>query len=108
MAAEENVQQLFKGPVFALVIGVSEYLFGSKGKDVPRIKRINDLEFAAKDAADFAELMKSEIGVPSTVYPLIANDATARNIREKFAQLKRECDAADPKPLIFIFFSGHG
>jgi uncharacterized caspase-like protein len=83
---------------WALVIGVSQ--FGDN-----RVPRLN---YPAKDAQDFAELLKSpEVGgfPPENVRVLLNGDATTRQIKAGLNWLAR---SAAPDDLVVVFVSSHG
>jgi uncharacterized caspase-like protein len=83
---------------WALVIGVSQ--FGDK-----RVPRLN---YPAKDAQDFAELLKSpEVGrfPADNVRVLLNGEATTRQIKAGLNWLAR---SAAPDDLVVVFISSHG
>jgi Caspase domain len=109
MATEAQPESFFDEPTVALVIGISQYQNKSAEGDEAKKKIIPNLKYGAKDAKDFADFLKSKVAHEESVYTLLNEEATARNIRESFSKLKRECKYAEPKrPLVLIFFSGHG
>ncbi len=83
--------------ILALVIGISDY------------KYLNDLQFAHKDAEDFAEFLTSKDGLnlpKSDVRVYINDEATQSKILyDGFQWLDDELNKGDEA---FIFFSGHG
>lgn len=83
---------------WALVIGISQ--FGDK-----RVPRLN---YSAKDAQDFAELLKSpDVGrfPADNVRVLLNGDATTRQIKAALNWLAR---SAVPDDLVVVFISSHG
>jgi hypothetical protein len=83
---------------WALVIGISQFT----DKRVPR------LNYPAKDAQDFADLLKSaDVGrFPSQNVKVLLNaDATTRQIKAAFNWLAR---SAGPDDLVVVFISSHG
>jgi Caspase domain len=83
---------------WALVIGISQFT----DKRVPR------LNYPAKDAQDFADLLKSpEVGrfPAQNVKVLVNGDATTRQIKAAFNWLAR---SAGPDDLVVVFISSHG
>src|SRR5260370_22516182 len=89
------------GPVrekWALVIGISKF----SGKGVPR------LNYPAKDAQDFASLLKNpKVGrfKPENVKVLLDAQATTREIKAGLNWLARSAQSDD---LVVVFLSSHG
>ncbi|MFN0166439.1 MAG: caspase domain-containing protein [Bryobacteraceae bacterium] len=86
------------GQKWALAIGINEFVH----------PRINPLNFAAKDATDFAKvLLDSKIGrFPSAnVKVLLNQQATTRQIKSELNWLAR---SARPEDLAVLFLSSHG
>jgi len=85
------------------VVGVSEY----------KHSKINDLEFARRDAEQFARLLGCASNVKvDTIIKLLDEDATVANMDMALKYLK-SCidDTTGRKPksdYIVLFFSGHG
>ncbi|MFN7832737.1 MAG: caspase domain-containing protein, partial [Bacteroidota bacterium] len=87
----------------ALVVGVSDY----------KHSKINDLEFARRDAEQFARLLGCASNVKvDTIIKLLDEDATVANMDMALKFLKSCIDdttGRKPKPdYIVLFFSGHG
>jgi tetratricopeptide (TPR) repeat protein len=84
------------GTRHALAVGISQYQDNS----------IPNLKFAAQDAQDFSRLLIDEGRFPETqVHVLTDGDASLRNIRRAFTDLRRN---TEPDDLIAIYFAGHG
>jgi uncharacterized protein YgiM (DUF1202 family) len=83
------------GKIWAVVIGISRY------------KTVRSLRYADRDAADFAEYLRSQVGVPKeNVLILVNNDATLMNLKRTLGtELKRK---ANLKDTVIIFYAGHG
>ena len=111
-------EEEFEIPTFvrrkhALVVGVSNFRdFSAENAslregEAPYVK-IQDLEYAAKDAEDFASaLLDPEIGRFSEERVQILTDAdvTVENVRRAMSRIEREADEED---LVVLFFSSHG
>ena len=87
-----------KGDLYVLAIGISEY----ENPSVPR------LQFADKDAAELAEVLKKQQGVyfrevHTTVLP--NSKATKSEIEEALTRLKESGGANDTR---ILYLSGHG
>ena len=109
MSPAEYSEDFFKGPACALVIGISEYKHGRPlGDAALQPLQFRNLKFAAKDARDFADFLKRNGVIPSCVHELFNEEATLRNIKTEFDKLRRECKAVSIKPMVFMYFSGHG
>lgn len=109
MSPPEYSEDFFKGPALALVIGINKYKYCAPSGQPPDSKQFTELKCAAQDADGFAEFLKRYIVQPGCVNSLINEQATFRNMRTEFGKLRDVC-ASTPgkKPLVFIFFSGHG
>lgn len=110
MSPEDTKQDFFQGPASALVIGISEYLNGVLPGQNLKPNQVTTLRCAAQDAKDFAVFLENHGVSPDCIHTLIDKQATLRNIRTGFAKLRDACDAEEEerKPLVFVFFSGHG
>ncbi len=90
------------GPVhekWALVVGISKF-------QDPRLHRLN---FASKDAKDFAAmLLDPNVGrfQASHVHSLAEGEVTTRQLKEELNWLARS--ASDPNDLVVVFLSSHG
>lgn len=98
---------------FALVVGVSEFRnFDAQNKmlkanDAP-FQRIKDLEFAAKDAREFADaLIEPGKGrfQADRVKVLLNREVTADQVRRAVATIEQEVAEDD---LVVLYFSSHG
>ncbi len=86
------------GDKHALVVGISEYKYGS----------IDELRYADEDAEDFYQFLTGDEyeGFEEENVTLLTNEkATTQRIREGLSNLITE---ANPGDLVIIFFSGHG
>ena len=84
---------------FALVVGIGKFKY-----------RVNPLQFAAKDALDFAQVLRDPaIGryIDSDTYVRVLTDeqATVENIRRAMDYLEK---ATEPSDLVTVFVSTHG
>jgi tetratricopeptide (TPR) repeat protein/uncharacterized caspase-like protein len=89
-----------RGRLWALVVGVSRY---------KNLKPEDQLEFAHRDAQDFAAFLSSPVGggFPSSQLTLLINEAaTLSAVRSALGTtLPRSVEADD---MVVIFFAGHG
>ncbi len=98
---------------FALVVGVSHFKdFDAENKALkagqPAFQRIPDLQYAAKDAKDFADaLLSPKTGrfVGDRVDVLLDKDVTADRVRRALAKIEQDANEDD---LIVLYFSSHG
>ncbi len=98
---------------YALIVGVSHFkdfsaLNATLGPTEARYTRINSLEFAAKDAADFAQVLEDVNAgrfQPDRVTRLLNDDATIANFRREISRLERQVEEED---LVVLFISSHG
>jgi hypothetical protein len=97
----------------ALIVGVSHFkdftaLNAKMEPTAPRYAKINSLEYAAKDAADFAQVLEDP-GYgrfqAARVTRLLNADATIANFRREISRLEREVEEED---LVVLFISSHG
>ena len=80
--------------VYAIVVGISDYT------------SLQDLQFAHKDAALFADYLKNDCGVPENNIKLFLNEeATRLNVVDDLYNLNDKVKSDD---LIFMYFAGHG
>jgi hypothetical protein len=108
--AAEASAVFFQPPAVALVIGISNYLYGQDpdGKLLEE-QNFRNLKVAAKDANDFADFLTQHGFFPASVRRLINQDATAKRIKLEFRELAKSCRAnAAKEPLVIVYFSGHG
>ncbi|OGL18517.1 MAG: hypothetical protein A3K12_12585 [Candidatus Rokubacteria bacterium RIFCSPLOWO2_12_FULL_71_19] len=84
-----------RGKIHAVVIGISKY------------KGIRSLRFADRDAAAFADYLRTNVGVPQENITLLLNDqATLVKIKSVLGtDLKRK---AAPQDTVIIYYAGHG
>ena len=96
------------GRKIALLIGVSDYKYLPTYEEASRNDELADLQFAEKDARDFAELINnSEILGPGwEVHLLAGKQATEVAIGDKIDELF--AGALNEQDLIYFFFAGHG
>ena len=86
------------GNVYAVIVGISNYLEPA----------IDPLQFANRDAEEFALFLKSEAGgsVPKeNIQLLIDSSATTAAVYNAIYWLKKTCREND---LVYFYFSGHG
>ncbi len=91
-------KSITKGKIYALIIGISDY------KD----DGIKDLQFAHRDAEEFAEYLGSKAGgsVPATQIKLLTGEeATVANIYTAKKWLEESATKGD---MVFFYFAGHG
>ncbi|HJQ68142.1 MAG TPA: tetratricopeptide repeat protein [Blastocatellia bacterium] len=85
------------GKTWAIVVGVSKYA---------RLPGGQQLQFADRDAALFAEALKKSAVGAENVKLLVGADATVQQIKSAIGSwLARSASEADT---VYIFFSGHG
>jgi len=102
LAANPGTLGAASGPVhekWALVVGISK--FHDKG--------LGRLNFAGKDAEDFAALLLDPaVGRfdPANVHSLVEGEVTTRQLKQELNWLARS--ASDPNDLVVIFLSSHG
>jgi len=99
-----------KGPAYALVIGISEHEHGVKPKKglVLGDEEFPNLRLAHKDARDFADVLRHDVGLQDSCIDVLQNkDATLEAIRESLENLRVNCKKADD-PLVIVYFAGHG
>ena len=109
---DEPVSPLFfPQPAYALIVGISEYEHSQPADDksVLEPQNFRALNFAAKDAEDFAKFLTGNGFLPDNVTVLCNEDATTKNVKIAFKKLSDACKAPDSKePLVIVYFSGHG
>jgi hypothetical protein len=100
---------LFKGPHYALVIGISTYKLGQVPEKELSPKEFPNLKVARKDAEDFASFLEHNGFIEYNVRKLLDQDATLKAVKKELDDLRKRCRNADaPNPLVIIYFSGHG
>lgn len=107
MSSKQYSAGFFKGPAYALVIGISRY---EHGKDqLLEDQDFLNLKCAAQDAKDFAEFLKHNGCIPYNVQGLFDDQAKRETIIDELEKLKEYCRQRDAKnPLVILYFSGHG
>ncbi len=95
---EGQMELLFKPTLYVLAIGVSDYAH----------EDVNDLDYAAKDAQDFVQVIQQQEGLlyqKVSVKLLTEEKATDDNILDGFDWIQEETTQHD---VAMIFFAGHG
>ena len=108
MPDEEHSADFYKGPAYALVIGIREH---KHGKDTGELEESEfpNLKVADKDASDFADFLKDKGFIKFNVQRLINEEAKLASIKDEFETLRKNCKQSGTKdPLVIIYFSGHG
>src|SRR5262249_20332052 len=111
MPPVEYSDTFYEGPAFALVIGISEYLYPRLARENadPKELEFDDLKFANQDALDFADYLKKNGFIESNVVYLINKEATRAKIKGALENLNEFCDQSKPQiPLVIVYFAGHG
>jgi Flp pilus assembly protein TadD len=91
-------KSITKGKIYALIIGISDY------KD----DGIRNLQFAHRDAQEFADYLGSKAGgsvPPAQIKLLTGEEATVANIYTAKKWLEESTTKGD---LVFFYFAGHG
>jgi tetratricopeptide (TPR) repeat protein len=89
-------QDTGKGKIYALVVGISDY---------DQAPRVPNLLFASRDAAWFAEYLRSRRGGPADVTLLQDAQATTGAIRNYFLSIKQKARQNDT---VWLFVAAHG
>ena len=109
MGNEEHAPDSYKGPAYALVIGIKEYEHGRESGQVLQDHEFPNLKVADKDALDFADFLLNYKFINYNVRVLINEEAQLANIRDEFEILRRNCKQSGVEnPLVIVYFSGHG
>ena len=109
MSSEGYSETFFKGPAYALVIGISTYEHGQDAGQPLGQKDFPNLKYAAKDAEDFSSFLKNYGFISYNVRELFNEQASRENIIDKLEELKECCKQPDvTDPLVIVYFSGHG
>jgi len=90
----------FHGRKFALIIGISEYLYTIDG--------LKNLRFADKDAQAIADFLRTPAGgafAAADVKLLLNRNASLIAVRSALDEIARQARSPD---LVFIFIAGHG
>ena len=102
--------QFSVGRKIAIVIGISDYKYLSPnlGKNNPKLNLLLDLEYAEKDATDFANMLgnATKFNDGWTIHKLIGKDATERNVQTTFDKVFGS--ALRQNDFVYVFFAGHG
>ena len=95
------------GRKFAIVIGVSDYLYLPKNPIEGNPSFLTDLSFADKDARDFVSFLQNEsvAGEGWEVIKLIGDKATEVAIKNAIGLVLNRARSTD---YVYLFFSGHG
>jgi hypothetical protein len=99
--------QIYQVPTYALVIGISKYLHGTD-KELLGENEFPHLKYAAEDARKFADFLKNYGVINYNVTCLLDDEADNERIIEELDKLRLNCKSLQQKPLIILFFSGHG
>ena len=100
--------QIYQGPTYALVIGISKYLHGTD-KEMLGENEFPHLKYAAEDARRFAEFLENYGVIKYNVTCLLDEEADNERIIEELDKLRKNCnDSQQQNPLVILFFSGHG
>jgi hypothetical protein len=102
LATTPGVPKTAAGPIhekWALVVGISKF----------QDKHLGRLNFASKDAKDFAAVLVDPTAgrfKPSNVHSLVDGEVTTRQLKQELNWLARS--ANDPNDLVVIFLATHG
>ena len=108
MPTEEYSEDFYKGPAYALVIGISKYKHGRDANQVlDDPKQFPNLDFADKDAEDFANFLSRYGFISYNVARLINKQADLTSIKKELGKLSVNCELSS-NPLVIVYFSGHG
>lgn len=99
--------QIYQGPTYALVIGISKYLHGTDN-EVLEENEFPHLKYAAEDARKFASFLENYGVIKYNVTCLLDDEADNERIIEELEKLRLKCKSLQQKPLVILFFSGHG
>jgi hypothetical protein len=108
MGNEENPADLPKSPAYALVIGIRNYKYGKEPGHVLEDHEFPNLKVADKDASDFAAFLRDYPFINYNVRELINEQAELWKIKDEFETLRKICKQDARKPLVIVYFSGHG
>jgi hypothetical protein len=109
MSTEEYSDAFFKGPAYALVIGISKYEHGREPDQELAPDEFPNLRLAAKDAEDFANFLKNYGFIEYQVESLLNEEASRANIIDQLDKMRMYCQQPGNKdPLVIVYFSGHG
>jgi uncharacterized caspase-like protein len=102
LATTAGAPKTAEGPIhekWALVVGISKF----------QDKHLGRLNFASKDAKDFAAVLVDPSAgrfKPSNVHSLVDGEVTTRQLKQELNWLARS--ANDPNDLVVIFLATHG
>ena len=109
MPPEGYSDAFYKGPAYALVIGISQYKHGREPGQELAPKEFTNLKLAAKDAEDFARFLKSYGFIEYNVRSLLNEQADLTTIKDEFEELRKSCKQSGVEdPLVIVYFAGHG
>jgi hypothetical protein len=112
MSPEGYSDSFYKGPAYALVIGISKYEHGQEKGIELASNEFPHLNLAAKDAEDFVNFLKHNGFIEYNVEPLYNGQATLTKIKSEFDKLRLKCkeckESGTQDPLVIVYFSGHG
>jgi hypothetical protein len=107
MSTEGYSEDFYKGPAYALVIGISNYKNGCDPGQGLAPNQFPNLKFAAKDAEDFANFLRHYGFINYNVASLLNEDADLNGIKVELEKLRENCKQSQD-PLVIVYFSGHG
>lgn len=100
---EEESHILFEGPCYALIIGINYR------PAKPGAQRFPTLEYAEKDARDFARFLESSGFPKENIHMRLGPQALRDKITDEFEWLGTKCRVSGNRnPLVVVYFSGHG
>src|SRR4051812_34877258 len=110
MSADDYSEDVYTGPAFALVVGISNYQYGRPQDQPFGPKEFPNLKVARQDAADFAKFLgRKGLLNEYNVRTLLDEQATLKAIRRELGALETNCrESAAENPLVVVYFSGHG
>ncbi|MEA2163156.1 MAG: hypothetical protein QOK37_1283 [Thermoanaerobaculia bacterium] len=109
MPVEGFSDVFYKGPAYALVIGIGTYEFGKpQGKELEP-DQFPNLKKARQDATDFAAFLERNGFIEYNVRKLLDDEATLTAIKTELDELSKDCAKSGVEnPLAIVYFSGHG
>src|SRR5436190_19102296 len=109
MANDEYTADFYKGPAYALVIGIRKYKYGKDAGALLEDSEFPNLKVADKDATDFADFLTHNGFIDYNVRLLKNEDAELSAIKDEFETLRKNCKQSGAEnPLVIVYFSGHG
>lgn len=111
--SEEYSDQYYKGPAYALVIGIGDYKNGVDAKPGEIIEKhqFTKLKYRAKDAEAFKKFLMDNGMMKDNIKCLCDGEADEKEIKRSLRELRLKCKASEEEeknPLVIIYFSGHG